>query len=72
MAGTFLVLLLRPDVAFQGGNPLLLTVEGEFVVKNVVLAAAGIAIGGSLRREEKERAPTGGRSSTPSRAPRTR
>ena len=72
MAGTFLVLLLRPDVAFQGGNPLLLTVEGEFVVKNVVLAAAGIAIGGSLRREEKGRAPTGGRSSTPSRAPRTR
>lgn len=50
MAGTFLVLVVRPDVAFQGGNPFLLTVEGEFVVKNVVLAAAGVAIGGSLRR----------------------
>ena len=31
---------LRPDVAFVDGNPLLLSVEGEFVVKNLVLLAA--------------------------------
>jgi putative oxidoreductase len=42
LSGTFLVLLLRPDVAFVDGNPLLLSVEGEYVVKNfVLLAAAG-------------------------------
>jgi putative oxidoreductase len=40
LSGTFLVLVLRPDVAFVDGNPLLLTVEGEFVVKNLVLLAA--------------------------------
>jgi putative oxidoreductase len=40
LSGTFLVLVLRPDVAFVGGNPLLLSVEGEFVVKNLVLLAA--------------------------------
>lgn len=40
LSGTFLVLLLRPDVAFVDGNPLLLTVEGEYVVKNLVLLAA--------------------------------
>jgi hypothetical protein len=40
LSGTFLVLLLRPDVAFADGNPLLLTVEGEYVVKNLVLLAA--------------------------------
>jgi putative oxidoreductase len=40
LSGTFLVLLLRPDVAFMGGNPLLLSVEGEYVVKNLVLLAA--------------------------------
>jgi hypothetical protein len=35
-----LVLVLRPDVAFVDGNPLLLSVEGEYVVKNLVLLAA--------------------------------
>jgi putative oxidoreductase len=40
LAGTFLVLVLRPDVAFVDGNPLLLSVEGEYVVKNLVLLAA--------------------------------
>lgn len=49
MAGTFLVLVLRPDIAFQGGNPLLLTTEGEFVIKNLVLIAAGLVVGGTVR-----------------------
>lgn len=39
LAGTFLVFLMLPGVAFQDGNPLLLTTEGEFVLKNVVLIA---------------------------------
>src|SRR4029450_5499432 len=30
LSGTFLVLMLRPDVAFVDGNPLLLSVEGEY------------------------------------------
>lgn len=50
MAGTFLVLFLRPEIAFQSGNPVLLTVEGEFVVKNLVLIAAGLVIGSTVRR----------------------
>ena len=50
MAGTFLVLVLRPGLAFQGGNPLLLTTIGEFVVKNLVLIAAGLVIGSTLRK----------------------
>lgn len=44
LAATFLVLLMQPQVAFQHGNPLLLTTEGEFVVKNVVLISAGIVL----------------------------
>jgi putative oxidoreductase len=44
LSGTFLVLVLRPDVAFVDGNPLLLSVEGEFVVKNLVLLAATAAL----------------------------
>ena len=44
LSGTFLVLLVRPDVAFVEGNPLLLSVEGEYVVKNLVLLAATAAL----------------------------
>jgi len=50
LAGTFLVLLLRPDIAFQFGNPLLLTTEGEFVIKNLVLIASGLVIGSTVER----------------------
>ncbi len=50
LAGTWLVLVLRPDIAFQGGNPLLLTTEGEFVVKNLVLISAGLAVGATVPR----------------------
>lgn len=49
MLGTFLVLVIRPEVAFQAGHPLLLTTEGEFVVKNLVLLSAGLALGARLR-----------------------
>ena len=48
LAGTFLVLLVRPEIAFQHGNPFLLTTEGEFVIKNLVLIAGGLAVGGTV------------------------
>jgi len=51
MAGTFLVLLLQPEVAFQDGNVLKLTTEGEFVVKNLVLLSAGLVIGATVDGE---------------------
>ena len=53
MAGTFLVLVLRPELAFQSGNPLLLTVTGEFVIKNLVLIAAGLVIGSTVHRAQE-------------------
>jgi putative oxidoreductase len=46
LAGTFLALCLAPRQFFLHGLPLLLTVDGEFVIKNVVLIAAGLVIGG--------------------------
>lgn len=49
MLGTFLVFLIQPEVAFEGSNPLLLTTEGEFVVKNLVLLSAGLVIGATVR-----------------------
>jgi uncharacterized membrane protein YkgB len=44
LSGTFLVLVTQPDVAFQHGNPLALTMTGEFVVKNIVLMGAGLVL----------------------------
>lgn len=55
LGGTFLVLIIRPEIAFQYGNPLLLTVEGEFVVKNLVLIAAGLAVGSTVRYGHKKK-----------------
>ncbi len=46
LTGTLLVLIIRPDVAFQGGHPLLLSVEGEYVIKNVVLLASVAVLAG--------------------------
>lgn len=47
LCGTFLVLVTQPEVAFQDGNPLLLTMTGEFVVKNLVLITAAIVLMGA-------------------------
>lgn len=60
MAGTFFSLFLVPSIFFAGKNIFLLTLEGEFVMKNIILIAAGIVVGGhevKLREEvshEKE------------------
>jgi uncharacterized membrane protein YkgB len=63
LAGTFLVLITQPELAFQNGNPLLLTTEGEFVVKNLVLLAAAVAVadaGVEHRAQAAESLTTGG------------
>lgn len=53
MAGTFQVLVLLPQVAFQGGNPLFPTLEGQHVIKNLVLIAGGLVIGSTVRRSSR-------------------
>ena len=50
IAGTFQVFFLLPQVAFQGGNPLLPTLEGQYAIKNLVLITAGLVIGSTVRR----------------------
>jgi putative oxidoreductase len=45
LAGTFTVMVTQPELAFQNGNPLLLTTEGEFV-KNLVLLTGALAMAG--------------------------
>lgn len=56
MIGTFLVLILLPEVSFQNGNVFALTVEGEFVVKNLVLLAAGLVVGSEVGADRRSAA----------------
>lgn len=60
LAGTFFALLLAPVIFFQNGNLLRLTVEGEFVVKNMVLITAALVIGGHEVKPLRGRASAGG------------
>jgi uncharacterized membrane protein YphA (DoxX/SURF4 family) len=54
MAGTFLVLVTQPGEAFDGRNLFLLTTEGEFVIKNLVLITAGLVLGSTVRRRQAD------------------
>jgi putative oxidoreductase len=44
LCGTFLVAVMRPELVFQHHNPLALTIEGEFVAKNLVLITAALVL----------------------------
>ncbi|RKT54311.1 DoxX family protein [Saccharothrix australiensis] len=49
LAGTFLVFVTAPSLAWSDGNPLLLTADGEFVLKNLVLLCAVLMLLGHRR-----------------------
>ena len=50
MAGTFLPLVIVPEVTFQAGRaPFAPTMEGQYIVKNLLIISAAIAIGGTVR-----------------------
>lgn len=48
MAGTFLPLLLLPEVCFID-FPWVPTLEGQYIIKNLILISAAIVIGGTVR-----------------------
>ncbi|MEM1042799.1 MAG: DoxX family membrane protein [Bacteroidota bacterium] len=49
MPGTFLPLVLLPEVCFTA-FPFGLTLEGQYIVKNLVIIAAALVVGGTVRR----------------------
>ncbi|MEW9555386.1 DoxX family membrane protein [Nonomuraea sp. NPDC050783] len=48
LLGTLFALISQPASVFQHGNPFLLTIEGEFIVKNAVLVAGALVVASSL------------------------
>ena len=50
MAGTFLPLVILPQVTFQAGYiPYVPTLEGQYIVKNLIIISAALVIGGTVR-----------------------
>jgi uncharacterized membrane protein YkgB len=48
MPGTFLPLILFPEVCFTS-FPFGLTLEGQYIVKNLIIISAAIVVGSSVR-----------------------
>ena len=48
MPGTMLPLILLPEVCFTT-FPFGLTLEGQYIIKNLILISAGLVIGGTVR-----------------------
>ena len=45
MTGTFLPLVILSEVTFQNSNPFLPTLEGQYIIKNIIIIAAALIIG---------------------------
>lgn len=49
MGGTFMPLFILPEITFQeNGIPFLPTLEGQYIVKNIIIISAAMVIGGNL------------------------
>ncbi len=50
MGGTFLPLFILPEITFQkGGIPFLPTMEGQYIIKNLMIISGALVIGGNLK-----------------------
>ena len=45
MSGTFMPLVILPNVTFQNSNPFLPTLEGQYIIKNIIIITAALVIG---------------------------
>ena len=50
IGGTFLPLIVLPDVCYQH-FPFVLTLEGQYIVKNLLIISAAIVLGGSVNKK---------------------
>ena len=50
MVGTFMPLVVLPDVTFQAGHiPYGPTMEGQYIIKNLMIISAALVVGGTVR-----------------------
>ena len=58
LTGTFLSFVTATELMFVGRNPLLLTADGEFVIKNLVLISAALVLIGREANVSRRLTPT--------------
>ena len=52
MVGTFLPLVALPEMTFQAGRvPYAPTVEGQYIIKNLLIISAALVVGGTAREK---------------------
>lgn len=57
LAGTFLPLVMLPELTFQPGRvPYAPTLEGQFIIKNLLIAAGALVLGGRVRQSKDTQA----------------
>jgi uncharacterized membrane protein YkgB len=54
MFGTFMPLFLLPEVTFQDGNIFTPTLEGQYIIKNVMIISAALVLGGRYHKAKAE------------------
>ena len=48
MGGTFLPLFILPEITFQNGQLLVPTMEGQYIIKNLMILSAALVVVGTL------------------------
>lgn len=48
MTGTFMPLVFLPEITFQHGNYLLPTLEGQYIIKNLLIISSALVLGGTI------------------------
>ena len=53
MVGTFMPLVILPEVTFQAGHfPYGPTLEGQYIIKNLMIISAALVVGGTVRKNK--------------------
>jgi len=55
MSGTFMPMIFLPEVVFQNGNIFLPTMEGQYIIKNIMIISAALVLGGKFYNKDKNR-----------------
>ena len=55
MVGTFMPLIFLPEVTFQAGYfPFGPTMEGQYIIKNLMIISAALVVGGTVRGQKTD------------------
>ncbi len=53
MLGTFMPLIVLTEVTFQSNNIFLPTLEGQYIIKNLMIISAALVLGGAITRPQQ-------------------